>query len=149
LKIAVAGMGYVGLSLAVLLAQHHDVVALDVIQEKVDLLNAKKSPIQDDEIQDFLDNKALNLISTLDKEQAYKNADFVIIATPTDYDAETHYFNTKSIESVISDIIAINPKATMVIKSTIPLGYVQRIKSKFGIDNILFSPEFLREGLAL
>lgn len=149
MKIAVAGTGYVGLSLAVLLAQHHEVVALDVIQEKVDLLNAKKSPIHDNEIQDFLDNKALNLTGTLDKELAYKNANFVIIATPTDYDAETHYFNTKSIESVISDVLAINPNATMVIKSTIPVGYIQRIKAKFGIDNILFSPEFLREGQAL
>ena len=149
MKIAVAGTGYVGLSLAVLLAQHHEVVALDVIQEKVDLLNTKKSPIHDNEIQDFLDNKALNLTGTLDKELAYKNADFVIIATPTDYDAETHYFNTKSIESIISDVLAINPNATMVIKSTIPVGYVQRIKAKFGIDNILFSPEFLREGVAL
>lgn len=149
MKIAVAGTGYVGLSLAVLLAQHHEVVALDVIQEKVDSLNAKKSPIHDNEIQNFLDNKALNLTGTLDKELAYKNADFVIIATPTDYNAETHYFNTKSIESVISDVLAINPNATMVIKSTIPVGYVQRIKAQFGIDNILFSPEFLREGLAL
>ena len=149
MKIAVAGTGYVGLSLAVLLAQHHEVVALDVIQEKVDLLNMKKSPIHDNEIQDFLDNKALKLTGTLNKELAYQNADFVIIATPTDYDAETHYFNTKSIESVISDVLAINPDATMVIKSTIPVGYVQRITAKFGIDNILFSPEFLREGLAL
>jgi UDPglucose 6-dehydrogenase len=149
MKIAVAGTGYVGLSLAVLLAQHHQVVALDVIQEKVDLLNAKKTPIHDHEIQDFLANKPLNIIGTLDKILAYQNADFVIIATPTDYDAETHYFNTKSIESVITDVLAINPNATMVIKSTIPVGYVQRIKQKFGIDNILFSPEFLREGLAL
>lgn len=149
MKIALAGTGYVGLSLAVLLAQHHEVLALDVIQDKVDLLNAKKSPIHDSQIQDFLDNKTLNLIGTLNKELAYKNADFVIIATPTDYDVETHYFNTKSIESVISDVLAINPNATMVIKSTIPIGYVQRIKAKFGIDNILFSPEFLREGSAL
>lgn len=149
MKIAVAGTRSVGLSLAVLLAQHNEVVALDVIREKVDLLNAKKSPIHDNETQDFLDNKALNLVGTLDKELAYQNADFVIIATPTDYDAETHYFNTKSIESVISDVLAINPNATMAIKSTIPVGYVQRIKAKFSIDNILFSPEFLREGLAL
>ena len=149
MKIVVAGTGYVGLSLAVLLAQNHEVVALDVIQEKVDMLNAKKSPIHDNEIQDFLDNKGLNLTGTLDKELAYQNADFVIIATPTDYDSETHCFNTKSIESVISDVLASNSNATMVIKSTIPVGYVQRIKAKFGIDNILFSPEFLREGFAL
>lgn len=149
MKIAVAGTGYVGLSLAVLLAQHHKVIALDLIKEKVDMINAKKSPIQDTEIQDYLLNKSLNLMGTLDKEIAYKNADFVIIATPTDYDAETHYFNTKSIESVIKDVLTVNPDATMVIKSTIPVGYVQRIKAKFGIDNILFSPEFLREGSAL
>ena len=149
MKISVVGTGYVGLSLATLLAQNHRVIALDVVQEKIDLLNAKKSPIQDNEIQDFLDNKPLNLTGTLDKELAYEGADFVIIATPTDYDAETHYFNTKSIESVIEDVLSINPLATMVIKSTIPVGYIQRIKAKFGIDNIFFSPEFLREGLAL
>ncbi|MEL4300472.1 nucleotide sugar dehydrogenase [Shewanella xiamenensis] len=149
MKIAVAGTGYVGLSLAVLLAQQHEVVALDLIQEKVDMLNAKKSPIHDNEIQDFLENKTLNLVGTLDKNLAYKNADFVIIATPTDYDTENHYFNTKSIESVVRDVLDINQNTTIVIKSTIPMGYVRRIRAKFGIDNILFSPEFLREGLAL
>lgn len=149
MKIAVAGIGYVGLSISVLLAQYNEVVALDVVEEKVNLLNSKKSPIHDNEIQEFLDNKRLNLISTTDKYLAYNNADFVIIATPTDYDPETHNFNTRSIESVISDVLSINPKATMVIKSTIPVGYIQSIKNRFGIDNILFSPEFLREGLAL
>ena len=149
MKVTVIGTGYVGLSLAVLLAQNHEVVALDLIKEKVDFLRAGKSPIHDNEIQDFLDNKPLNLTATLDKQLAYANADFVIIATPTDYDAETHYFNTKSIESVIADVLEITPNATIVIKSTIPVGYVNRIKEEFGIDNILFSPEFLREGLAL
>ena len=149
MKVTVIGTGYVGLSLAVLLAQNHEVVALDLIKEKVDFLRAGKSPIHDNEIQDFLDNKPLNLTATLDKQLAYANAVFVIIATPTDYDAETHYFNTKSIESVIADVLEITPNATIVIKSTIPVGYVNRIKEEFGIDNILFSPEFLREGLAL
>ena len=149
MKIAVVGTGYVGLSLAVLLAQHHEVVALDLIAEKIESLNAKSSPIDDHEIQGMLDNKSLNLIGTLDKKQAYQNADFVIIATPTDYDTETHCFNTKSIESVISDVIAINPDTVMVIKSTIPMGYVLRVRKEFGIKNIFFSPEFLREGLAL
>jgi UDPglucose 6-dehydrogenase len=148
-KIAVVGTGYVGLSLAVLLAQNHEVVALDLIKEKVDFLREGKSPIHDDEIQDFLDNKSLNLTATLDKQLAYANADFVIIATPTDYDATTHYFNTKSVESVIADVLEVNSNTTIVIKSTIPVGYVNRIKKEFVIDNILFSPEFLREGLAL